>query len=332
MTRVPLSILDLVPVAEGRSVKEGIERSMRGAELADKLGYARYWFAEHHNTANLAASATSILIDQALTRTERIRVGSGGVMLPNHSPLVVAETFGTLANIHGDRIDLGLGRAPGTDPVTAQLLNRTPADPQSFATAIHHMQGWFGDSGHPDTIPVSSGVSAGTNVPMWVLGSTTNGASIAAQLGLSFSIASHFAPDQMEAAIETYRSQFTDDVVTAQIDSPKVMVAVNVTVADTDEEAEHLFSTHQQMMLSVRTGKRVAMQPPRALREFTDTTSKIFIDSLLRVRAVGSPETVAAQLEKLQRRTGADEFILNSYIYDDDAWLKNLDLLAKAWI
>src|SRR5690606_11483952 len=185
---IPLSILDLVSISEGSTAREAIAASMNSAQLADRLGYRRLWFAEHHNTPNLAASATALLISHAAERTEKIRVGSGGVMLPNHAPLMVAEQYGTLVNMHGDRIDLGLGRAPGTDMMTAQALSRSSAEPQAFAQSIYDLQGWFSDTGTAYSMPIVSAVSAGTNVPIWVLGSTVNGASIAGQLGLPFSL------------------------------------------------------------------------------------------------------------------------------------------------
>lgn len=183
---VPLNILDLVSISEGSTAKDAIAASMASATLADQLGYHRLWFAEHHNTNNLASSATSQLIAQAANVTEKIRVGSGGIMLPNHAPLMVAEQFGTIANIHGDRIDLGLGRAPGTDQMTAQALSRSSAEPQAFAESILDLQSWFSDEGTGLSLPVFSSASAGTNVPIWVLGSTVNGASIAGQLGAAF--------------------------------------------------------------------------------------------------------------------------------------------------
>lgn len=327
-----LSILDLVPITEGSTAADAIERSMRGAELADGLGYKRYWFAEHHNTTSLASSATALLIGRAASRTNRIRVGAGGVMVPNHAPLVIAENYGTLANMFGDRVDLGLGRAPGTDQMTAQMLGRTSADPQSFATAIYRMQGWFSDDGAPDSIPIGSAVSAGTKVPMWVLGSTVNGASIAAQLGLPFSVASHFAPDSLEDAIAVYRANFDPDAPTAQISEPKVMVGVNILVADSDEAAEYEFTSHMRMMLDGTTNKRRKVQPPAEVSSFADDRAAAFVSAALRVRAVGSPATVEAKLTELQNRTEADEFIFTSYIFDEENWHTSLRLLAELWM
>ena len=190
---VPLSLLDLVPISDGMTAREAITASMEAAKAADRLGYERLWFAEHHNTNSLASSATSLLIDRAASLTERIRVGSGGIMLPNHSPLAVIEQFGTLVQFHGDRIDLGLGRAPGTDQLTAQLLARTSAEPSAFLAAVEQMRDWSREEGSGD-VPIHADVARGTEVPMWILGSTANGARLAAQLGLPFSVASHFAP------------------------------------------------------------------------------------------------------------------------------------------
>lgn len=326
---VPLSILDLVPIWEGSTARDGIAASMRAARLAERLGYHRLWFAEHHNTEALAASATALLISQAATETERIRVGSGGVMLPNHAPLMVAEQYGTLANIHGERIDLGLGRAPGTDMMTARALNRSSAEPQAFAQSIYDLQGWFGKEGTGRSAPIHSAVSAGTEVPIWVLGSTVNGASIAGQLGLPFSVASHFAPDQLDDAVRIYREAFTSDGPTAQIDRPYVMAGINVMVAPTDEEAEREFTTLEQMFLDVQSGLRRKIQPPvdpdaLAARGGRD-------QPMLRIKAVGSPETAVAQLNEFARRTGADELITVTYAYDPAVRERSLTLLAEHW-
>lgn len=323
---VPLSILDLVSISEGSTAREGIASSMAAARLADRLGYTRLWFAEHHNTMNLAASATALLIDQAATVTERIRVGSGGVMLPNHAPLMVAEQYGTLANIHGDRIDLGLGRAPGTDMMTAQALSRSSAEPQAFAENIFDLQGWFGDEGRSRSAPIVSAVSQGTEVPIWVLGSTVNGASIAGQLGLPFSVASHFAPDQLDAAIEVYRSSFTADAPTAQIDKPYVMAGINVMVADSDAEAEREYTTLVQMFGDLASGRSRKLQPP-----IDPAEARGGDNPMLSVKAVGGPETAVRQLAEFAERTGADELITVTYAYDPAVRERSLRLLAENW-
>ena len=323
---IPLSILDLVSIPEGSTARDGIAASMTSAKLADELGYHRLWFAEHHNTPNLASKATSLLISQAAGVTENIRVGSGGVMLPNHAPLMVAEQYGTLANIHGDRIDLGLGRAPGTDGMTAQALSRSSAEPQAFAQHIYDLQGWFGESGTAHSTPIFSSVSQGMEVPIWVLGSTINGASIAGQLGLPFSLASHFAPDQIDDAVRVYRETFSTEAPTARRDKPYVMAGINVMIADTDAEARRQFTTIQQMFLDIRSGRQRKIQPPVDPSEFPGG-----VPSMLDISAVGSPDTVKAQLEVFAERTGADELITVTYAFDPDVRDHSLKLLADVW-
>ncbi|MBB0968916.1 LLM class flavin-dependent oxidoreductase [Dietzia aerolata] len=323
---VPLSILDLVSISEGSTAREAIAASMESAKLADRLGYSRLWFAEHHNTPNLASKATSLLISQAAGVTENIRVGSGGVMLPNHAPLMVAEQYGTLANMHGDRIDLGLGRAPGTDGMTAQALSRSSAEPQAFARHIYDLQGWFGDSGTAHSTPIFSSVSQGMEVPIWVLGSTVNGASIAGQLGLPFSLASHFAPDQIDDAVRVYRETFSTSQPTAQIDKPYVMAGINVMAAETDEEARRQFTTLQQMFLDIRSGRQRKIQPPVDPAEFAGSSP-----SMLEISAVGTPDKVAAQMAEFAERTGADELITVTYAHDPAVRDRSLELVAGEW-
>ena len=327
---VPLSILDLVPISEGMTTRAAISTSMDGAQAADRLGYERYWFAEHHNTNSLASSATSLLIDRAASLTERIRVGSGGIMLPNHSPLAVIEQFGTLVQFHGDRVDLGLGRAPGTDQLTAQLLARTSAEPSAFIAAVEQMRDWSREE-TSGGLPISAEVARGTEVPMWILGSTANGARLAAQLGMPFSVASHFAPFQYLHALHAYRDNFNPDAATAQIEAPRTMVGVNVMVSDTDEEALHQFTTMQQMFLGVITGQRQKIQPPRPIEEVAPEQLLAQIDQTLSIRAVGSPATVVRQLEEIVAATGADELIITSYFFDPADRLHSLELLAGAW-
>ena len=323
---IPLSILDLVSIPEGSTARDAITASMESVKLADRLGYSRLWFAEHHNTPNLASKATALLISQAAGVTENIRVGSGGVMLPNHAPLMVAEQYGTLANIHGDRIDLGLGRAPGTDGMTAQALSRSSAEPQAFAQHIYDLQGWFGESGTAHSTPIFSSVSQGMEVPIWVLGSTVNGASIAGQLGLPFSLASHFAPDQIDDALRVYRETFSTEAPTARLEKPQVMAGINVMVADTDEEAQRQFTTLQQMFLDIRSGRQRKIQPPVDPSQFAGTSP-----AMLQISAVGSPDTVKAQLEEFAERTGADELITVTYAHDPAVRDRSIELLADLW-
>lgn len=326
---VPLSILDLVSISEGSTARDGIAASMESARLADQLGYHRIWFAEHHNTPNLASSSTALLISQAATVTERIRLGSGGVMLPNHAPLMVAEQYGTLANMHGDRIDLGLGRAPGTDGMTAQALGRSSAEPQAFAQHIFDMQGWFSETGTANSTSILSSSSLGTEVPIWVLGSTVNGASIAGQLGLPFSLASHFAPDQIDDAVQVYRDSFTTEAPTATIDKPYLMAGINVMTADTDAEAQREFTVLQQMFLDIRTGQRRKIQPPVDPETLAGQAGGP--GDMLRISAVGAPATVKEQMEEFAQRTDADELITVTYAFDPAVRNRSLELLADVW-
>ncbi|ALX48592.1 LLM class flavin-dependent oxidoreductase [Lentibacillus amyloliquefaciens] len=328
---IPLNVLDLVGVSEGQTKSEAIEQALEAAQLIDKLGFKRLWFAEHHNSKNLASMATSILIAQAAKVTEKIRVGSGGIMLPNHAPLQVAENFGTLAQLFPSRIDLGLGRAPGTDAQTAQLLTHSGGDPQSFANSIYDLIGWFSDEGLGHSTPVTSNVGTGTNVPMWVLGSSMNGASIAGQLGLPFSIASHFTPDNYREKIDLYRSTFKSTAPTAQIEEPYVMAGINVLVAPTDEEAEKLWTTTQQMLLDMQTGKQRFMQPPMDPDELGTEQERALIESMFSVKAVGSPETVRKKLEEFTENSGADELIVVTYTYDPEDRKRSMEMLADLW-
>ncbi|MBK0332538.1 LLM class flavin-dependent oxidoreductase [Brachybacterium sp. MASK1Z-5] len=327
---VPLSILDLVPISEGMDAREAIGHAMSSAQLADRLGFTRYWFAEHHNTISLASNATSLLIGQAAQLTERIRVGSGGVMLPNHSPLSVIEQFGTLVQMHGDRIDLGLGRAPGTDPLTAQLLARTSAEPEAFIAAVEQMRDWS-RSEQPTGLRIAAPVAEGTEVAMWILGSTSNGAQLAGRLGMPFSVASHFSPFGVEQALDAYRRTFDADAESAQTDAAHTMVGVNVLVAPTDEEAQHLFTSAQQGFLGILRGERTKVKPPRDLEGLADPALLAKVDQTLSVRAVGSPRTVVAQLESIVRATGADELIVTGQIFDPAHRDRSHELLAQAW-
>ena len=326
---IPLSILDLVSVSEGSTVRDAVNASMASAQLADRLGYRRLWFAEHHNSPNVAASATALLISRAASLTERIRVGAGGVMLPNHAPLMVAEEYGTLAVMHGDRIDLGLGRAPGTDMMTARALARSSSEPQAFAQNIYDLQGWFSDNARAHSMPIMSVVSGGTEVPIWVLGSTASGASIAGQLGLPFSVASHFAPGDVARTISVYREAFNPDAPTAQIERPYVMAGINVLMAETNEQAQREFTAVEQMFLDISSGTLRKIQPPGdpATHGWPGGRDR----SPLRISAVGDPASAKAQLEEFVQLTEADELITVTYAYDPAVRDRSLELLAEAW-
>src|SRR5574340_1018192 len=329
---IPLSILDLVGVPSGGTVTGALRSAMDAVKLADELGFQRYWFAEHHNSDTFASSATSLLIGHAAALTKRIRVGAGGVMLPNHSPLVVAEQFGTLARLHGDRIDLGLGRAPGTDPITARALRRTDSGAQSFADEIFDLQGYFSATGQARRAPIKAITSAGTRVPLWVLGSSTAGASIAGQLGLPLAVASHFAPVQLIEAIAVYREHFNPAAPTASIDAPYVMAGVNVMVADSDDEARFRFSTVEQMFLNINRGVRGQIATPHHNLEAIASAQEIAaVRSTISVSAVGTPRTVRTQLERFVESTGVDEVLVVTYSHDPAVRLHSLRLLARAW-
>ncbi|NLE99315.1 MAG: LLM class flavin-dependent oxidoreductase [Propionibacterium sp.] len=321
-------MLDLVSVSSDQPVHEAIEASMDAAERVDGLGYERLWYAEHHNTAAVASSATALLIGQAAARTKTIKVGSGGIMLPNHSPLNVVENFGTLAQMYPGRIELGLGRAPGTDPVTAQALSRSGAEPQDFMTNIRLMQTWF-DAGQVGGIEV--GVAQGTKVPIWMLGSSTAGAQMAAILGLPYSFASHFAPDMMEQAIAIYRANFDPDAPTAQISEPYVQVGVNVLAHEEPGKAEHYFTTTQKMFMSMRrTGGRLPLQPPGDFDPDISQMEFDMMERMLRVRAIGTPDVVARTLAEIEEATGADEIITCTYAHDPEIRTRSLELVADA--
>lgn len=326
---VPLSVLDLVGISEGQTVKEAIADAMKMAQLIDDLGYKRLWYAEHHNTKTLAAMATPILIGRAAALTNRIRVGSGGMMLPNHSPFRIAEEFGTLAQMFPNRIDLGLGRAPGTDPLTAQLLTRSSAEAQDFASYIMDLLGWFSERGESPRIPgVTTVVGTGTNVPIWVLGSSMNGAYIAGKLGLPYAIATHFMPDDFEEKLDYYRKNFHPNAETATIEKPYTMAAVNVVVAQTDEEAQRIFTSTERMFANIRLGKRELIQPPVHPDELKE---RVYAQSALKIQAVGSPETVRNQLETFVEQSGVDELIVVTYTYDLEDRKRSMKLLADLW-
>ncbi|MDE1180029.1 LLM class flavin-dependent oxidoreductase [Paraburkholderia sp.] len=325
--KLPISILDLVHVVQDCDLNDALSASMELVQLADTLGFKRVWYAEHHNTPHLGASATAILIARAASLTRNVRLGAGGIMLPNHSPLHVAEAFGTLARFFPDRIDLGLGRAPGTDSMTAGVLGRSGSDPDSFIRNVRDLNGWFSDTGVAHSLPVNGGVAAGTRVPVWILGSSFQGAAIAARMGLPFSVASHFAPDDLHRVLDIYRSQFRPDAPTAQVDRPYVMAGINVMIAPSDNEAQSLWTTAQQMIFDVRSGQRRPLQPPVASGALPAHVHA-FAESILGIKAVGSPQTAARALEDFAKATGADELIAMTYAYDPADRCRSMRYLA----
>jgi luciferase family oxidoreductase group 1 len=321
----PLSVLDLVPVQQGSTPAQALRMSLSLAQHAEQLGYTRYWVAEHHNMTGIASAATSVVIGFLAQGTSKIRVGAGGIMLPNHSPLVIAEQFGTLASLFPGRIDCGLGRAPGTDQVTARALRRDPRVAENFPQDVQELQALFRPVSPGQAVQAVPG--AGLEVPVWILGSSTYGAQLAAALGLPYAFASHFAPDALTEAMALYRNLFKPS---AQLDRPYAMAGVNVVVADTDAEAKRLFTSHQQSFANLRRGRPGPQQPPIAdIDAYWSPAEKQMADNMLACSIVGSPETVRDGLERFVGFSGADELMVVSAIFDPQARRKSYSLLAE---
>ena len=327
---VPLSILDLAPITEGSDAAQALRNSLDLAQHAEAWGYRRYWVAEHHNMDGVASSATAVLVGHLAGGTRTIRVGSGGVMLPNHAPLVVAEQFGTLATLYPGRIDLGLGRAPGTDRLTMRALRRhlDADDEDGFPRDVLELQGYLG-AGGPDQ-PVRAIPGIGTHVPIWLLGSSLYSAQLAAYLGLPFAFASHFAPDLLLQALEVYRAGYQPS---ADWPRPHAMVGVNVVAADTDAEAARLFTSIQLRFLGMQRGRRGPLpQPidPAQLETLWTPQEKQGVHRMLAAAAVGSSQSVRQLLEAIIERTAADELIVAGAIHSHEARLRSYELLAAA--
>ena len=322
---IPISVLDLAPIVEGSNAAESLHRALDLARHAEGWGFKRYWLAEHHNMPGIASAATSVVIGAVAAATRTIRVGAGGIMLPNHAPLVIAEQFGTLAALHPGRIDLGLGRAPGSDMATARALRRNLAgDADSFPQDVVELMHWFEPAEDGQRLRANPG--EGQDVPIWILGSSTFGAQLAAHLGLAFAFASHFAPTEMTAAIRIYRETFRPS---ARLDRPHVMLGFNVFAAETDEEARLLFTSIQQAFANLRTGRPGKLPPPVAgYAERLDPMAKAMIDQALSCSAVGGPATVRDQVRAFVERTGADELMITSQIWDHAARVRSLEILA----
>ncbi|MBA4492298.1 LLM class flavin-dependent oxidoreductase [Paracoccus sp. S1E-3] len=321
------SILDLAPVPEGSSAREAIASSLALAQMADGLGYHRYWLAEHHNMVGIASAATSVLIGHIAGATKRIRVGAGGVMLPNHSPLSIAEQFGTLATIHGDRIDLGLGRAPGGDGAVFRALRKTPDMAENFPQDVLELISYLDDPN--PAAPVQAHPGQGTYVPVWMLGSSLFGAQLAAMLGLPYAFASHFAPTALDEALAFYRARFQPAGRPDAEDGPRFMLAINVIAADTDAEARLLQSSQQLAFARLRSGRPGKLPAPtHDLSEITPPMERM-VGEALRISAVGSPATVRAQLSDLIQRYQPDEVILTGQIHDPEARRKSFRIAAE---
>lgn len=324
MTR--LSFLDLVPVVEGGSLSSALANAADIAAHCDALGYNRYWVAEHHGMAGIGGAATSVVLAHVGQATSRIRIGSGGIMLPNHSPLQIAEQFGTLDALFPGRIDLGLGRAPGSDQRVAQAMRRAlTSDHNAFPRDVLELQAYF--AGNPD-IGFTATPGAGADIEMWILGSSTFGAQLAAALGLPYGFASHFAPGLMDQAIEIYRQNFRPS---AFLDKPRVMVGFNIFAADSDEEAQFLATSMQQSFVALRTGTPGKLKPPVA--GYADTLppqAKAMLDDVLSVSSIGTTAQVARDLDAFIRRTDADEVIVTSQIFDHAARKRSIAIAAEA--
>jgi luciferase family oxidoreductase group 1 len=323
---IPFSVLDLSFVREGETPREALHDTLTLAQHVEKLGYHRFWLAEHHNMAGIASAATSVAIGYVAGGTSTIRVGSGGIMLPNHSPLVIAEQFGTLATLYPDRIDLGLGRAPGTDRPTSQALRRdTTSSPDNFPHDVQELQAYFAPSTPGQVVRAIPG--DGLEVPLYLLGSSTFNAQLAALLGLPFAFASHFAPAMLFDALAIYRQDFGPSKV---LDKPYAMVAANVVVANTDKEAQRLFTSSQLGVLEFQRGKRPKLMPPvDSMDGLWSPAEEAGVESFLRYAFVGSPSTVATGLSNFLNETGADELIITTRVYDMDARLRSFELLAE---
>jgi luciferase family oxidoreductase group 1 len=324
---VPLSVLDLAPVPEGSDAGDALRNARDLARHAERLGYRRFWMAEHHSMPGVASAATAVCLAYVAEGTTRIRIGAGGIMLPNWAPLQVAEQFGTLASLYPGRIDLGLGRAPGTDQAAARALRRNLAsDANHFPQDVVELMEYFSP---PEARPVRAVPGEGLDVTIWILGSSLFGAQLAATLGLPYAFASHFAPDLLEEAVHVYRAAFRPS---ARLAEPYVMLGLNVFAADTDAEAALLASSMEQAFVALRTGRPGKLKPP--LPGYRDTLPppyRAMIDDVLSCSAVGSPERVREQVEAFAARTGADELMVTSQIHDQRARLRAFEILAGCW-
>ncbi|MCA1614829.1 MAG: LLM class flavin-dependent oxidoreductase [Acidobacteria bacterium] len=327
LSSVPFSVLDLAPVPEGSGVADALRNTLDLARRAEALSFRRFWLAEHHNMTGIASAATAVLVGHVAGGTRSIRVGSGGVMLPNHSPLVIAEQFGTLEALHPGRIDLGLGRAPGTDQLTMRALRRNfNAATEDFPRDVQELRAYFAPA-RADR-PVRAVPGAGLGVPLWLLGSSLYSAQLAAELGLPFAFASHFAPDYLMHALEVYRERFRPS---SQLKEPYAMACLNVFAAETDEEARRLFTSVQQAFVNLRRGRPGKLPPPVETLEGVASEPELAgAGHALRYSVVGSPETVRRGLEAFLALTGADELMMTSQIHDHAARLRSLEIAAAA--
>jgi luciferase family oxidoreductase group 1 len=320
----PLSVLDLAPIVEGSTPSEALRNSLDLAQHVERWGFRRFWLAEHHNAIGIASAATAVVIAHVAGGTKTIRVGSGGIMLPNHAPLVIAEQFGTLEALHPGRIDLGLGRAPGTDQLTIRALRRDLTSADTFPQDVLELQHYLADPVPGQAVRAVPG--AGTQIPLWILGSSLYGAQLAAMLGLPYAFASHFAPEALLPALEVYRSTFKPS---EQLQQPHVMVAANVIVADDDAAARRLFTSPQQTFVNIQRGTRGRLPPPiDDIEAYWTPAEKERASAMLHRSYVGSPDTVRTGLDGFVAETLADEVIVAAAIHDHGARLRSYELLG----
>lgn len=323
---IPISVLDLAPIREGGTAADAFRDTLDLARHAEGWGYTRFWLAEHHNIAGVASAATAVVIGHVAGGTSRIRVGAGGIMLPNHAPLVIAEQFGTLASLYPGRIDLGLGRAPGGDRATASALRRKIGGivVDTFPDDVRELQSYFRPAAPGQLVRAVPG--EGLDVPLWILGSSDFGARLAAELGLPFAFASHFAPDHLLAALDLYRSEFRPS---ATLDRPHAMIGVNAFAADTDAEGLRLFTSLQQAFLGIIRGRRGLLQPPVDRMDGLWTPpERAQVERMTRISVVGSPESIRRGLDVILDATAADELMLTGQIFDHAARLRSFEILA----
>jgi luciferase family oxidoreductase group 1 len=324
MTR--FSVLDLAPIIEGDSAGDALRKTVELAQHCEKWGYHRYWLAEHHNMPGIASAATAVVIGHVAAATQTMRLGAGGIMLPNHSPLVIAEQFGTLAALHPGRIDLGIGRAPGTDQITMRALRRNLAGeidnfPQDVVELLHYLGP--ADASHA----IQAVPGQGSEVPVWILGSSLYGAELAAVLGLPYAFASHFAPAELVPAVALYRARFRPS---RYLDKPYVMLGLNVTAADNDGEARFLFSSVQQAVINLRSGRPGRLPPPVAgLEAQLDGRAQMILEKVLECAVVGSPHSVASGLKDFIAAHGPDELMLTAQIFDHQKRLRSFEIVSR---
>ncbi len=322
---IPVSVLDLVPVRRGDTPADALRNTLDLARHCERWGFNRYWMAEHHNMTGIASAATSVVIGYVAAGTTTLRVGAGGIMLPNHSPLVIAEQFGTLESLYPGRIDLGLGRAPGTDQLTMRAMRRDYHSAERFPEDVMELQAFFAPAEPGQAVRAVPG--AGLNVPIWILGSSLYGAQVAAHFGLPYAFASHFAPDALMQALQVYRQHFRPS---AQLSKPHAMVGINVIAADTDAQAKRLFTTLQQRFTDMMRNARGQMSPPiDDIEQYWTPAEKAQVMRMLSCAFVGSRDTVRRDLSRFIEQTGADEVMASGAIFDHDARLRSYEILGE---